>query len=145
MSYGTPDDVAALARVWSDDGNWVDPNVDYDIRGTNPTLSTVTTWLENLSAQMDIALGTSWFNTPVSEASYPGPYKAISQYVCGLAADLAHLANGVERTVSSQGKTLEMMTKWVEVNADGLIAGGLSQTPTPSKKTQAGFRVVGTI
>lgn len=141
MAYGVPDDVAALARVWSDDGHWKDANEDYDIRGTNPTLATVTTWLDNLSAQMDVALGSSWFNTPSNPS---GAYKAISQYICELAADLAHLANGVDR-VSSAGRTLKDMTAWVEANADGLIAGGLTQTPTPSLKSQTSFRVIGTL
>lgn len=145
MAYGTAADVAALAGVWTLDGEWVDQDDNYDVRGTNPSLTTVNAWLDNVSAQMDIALGTSWFVTPVDEAENPGPYKAISQYVCGLVADLAYLANGVERTVTSQGKTLEMLTKWVEDNEDGLLAGGLTQTPSPSLKKQASFRVIGTL
>jgi hypothetical protein len=146
MAYGVPDDVAALARVWSDDGHWIDADEDYpQVRGTNPTLTTVTNWLDNLSAQMDIALGSSWFIVPVDPDDHPGAYKAISQYVCGLAADLAHLTNGVDREVSPQGKILQDMTKWVTINADGLIALGLTQTPSPSIKTQASFRVIGTL
>ena len=143
MSYGVPDDVAALARVWSDNGHWVDPVEDYDIRGTNPTLTTVTTWLTNISAQMDIALGTSWIVTPVDQTTSPKAYAAISQYVCSLVADLAHLANGVDRVVSPQGKIMKDMTAWVADNADGLLADALTQKPTPSIKNQASFRVIG--
>lgn len=143
MSYGTPDDVGAKARPFTEDGHWVDPSEDYDIRGTNPTLATVTIWLENTSAQMDVALGTSWFKAPVDPETQPKAYKAISEYVCLLVADQCYLVNGVDRQVSSAGRTLKDLTDWVAKNADGLIALGLSQTPTPSIKNQASFRMLG--
>jgi len=143
MAYGTADEVAALARAFSDDGHWIDPVEDYSIAGTNPTLSTVEAWLDNISAQMDIALGTNWFVTPVNSITQAQAYKAISQYVCGLVADMCYLANGVEREVSPLGKILQDLTKWVSQNADGLVAMGLTQTPTPSTKNQASFRIVG--
>ena len=143
MAYGTPDDVAAKARPFSEDGHWVDPSEDYDIRGTNPTLATVTTWLTDISNLMDVALGTSWFKTPVDPDTHPKAYSAIKDYVCSLVADQCFLVNGVERQVSSAGRTLKDLTEWVAKNADGLIALGLSQKASPSIKTQASFRVVG--
>lgn len=143
MSYGTPDDVAALARVHSRNGHWYDELEDYSVPGTNPTLATVTTWLENISAQMDVALGAEWFTVPLDPDTSPLAYKAVSQYVCGLVADLAHLANGIEREVSPQGKILQDMMKWVKLGADGLLKDGIKQVPSPSIKTQASFRVVG--
>lgn len=141
--YGTPDDVAAKARPFSEDGHWVDPNEDYDIRGTNPTLETVTTWLTDVSNQMDIALGTNWFKAPVDLSTHPKAYSAIKEYVTSLVADQCYLVNGVDRQVSPTGKMLKDLTDWVTKNADGLIALGLTQTPSPSIKTQASFRVVG--
>lgn len=144
MPYGTVADVAAKATPYTDNGEWVDPNPDYDIRGTNPTLATVTIWLDNISAQMDVALGTSWFVTPVSQAEDPQAYKAIAEYVCLLVADQCYLVNGTDRQVASAGRTLESLTNWVAKNADGLIALGLTQRPTPSQKSQASFRTVGT-
>lgn len=141
--YGTPDDVAAKARPFSEDGHWLDPNEDYDIRGTNPTLSTVTIWLTDVSNQMDVALGTSWFKAPVNPDTHPKAYSAIKEYVCSLVADQCYLVNGVDRQVSPTGKMLKDLTEWVAKNADGLIALGLAQTPSPSIKTQASFRVVG--
>lgn len=143
MSYGTPAQVAAKARAWTSNGAWLDPVEDYDIKGTNPTLSTVTTWLEGISAQMDIALGSAWFIAPVDPDSYPGPYKAIAEYVVSLVADQAHLANGMEREVSPMGKIMADLTKWVSMNADGLLQMGLTQQPAPALKTQAGFRTIG--
>ncbi len=144
MPYGTVDDVAAKARPFTDNGIWVDANEDYDIRGTNPTLTTVTIWLDNISAQMDVALGTSWFVTPVSSSEDPEAYKAIAEYICLLVADQCYLVNGVDRQTGSAGRTLSDLTKWVANNADGLIALGLTQRPTPSQKSQASFRTVGT-
>ena len=143
MAYGTPDDVAALARVHSRDGHWYDDNEDYGIEGTNPTLATVRSWLDNISAQMDVALGAQWFAVPLNANASPIAFRAVSQYVCGLVADLAHLANGIEREVSPQGKILQDMMKWVQLGADGLLKDGIRQVPTPSIKTQASFRVVG--
>ena len=143
MAYGTPDHVAELARVHTRNGIWIDPNEDYNIKGTNPTLSTVTTWLDNISAQMDVALGSEWFTVPLDPDQSPIAYKAVSQYVCGLVADLAHLANGIEREVSPLGKILQDMTKWVQLNADGLVKDAVRQTPSPSTKSQASFRMIG--
>lgn len=143
--YGTVAQVGGLASVWSYRGNFYDPEDPDFPQGTTPTETTVTTWLDNLSAQMDIALATNWFVTPISEESAPGAYKAISQYVCGLAADLAHRANGVDVEVSPQGKIVQDMTKWVQANADGLLAGGATQNASPALKTQARFRVIGNL
>ena len=145
MAYGTPPEVAGLSRVWTRDGEFIDDNEDYDIRGTNPTLSTVTTWLENISAQMDIALGSEWFVTPIDADDSPEAYKAVTQYVVGLVADMVHIANGVDREVSPLGKILQDMTKWVQMNADGLVAEKVEQEPTPSTKRQAMIRVIGTL
>lgn len=134
MSYGTPADVAALARIWTENGSWS--------ATTNPTSTTVQTWLDRLSAQMDLALKANWFPAPVDETDNPTAYKAIAQYICSLAADQAHLVNGVDREVSPAGKILKDMIAWVDSNADGFVADGLAQTPTPSVKRQAMFRTI---
>lgn len=145
MSYGTPADVAGLSRVWTLNGLFIDPVEDYDIRGTNPTLTTVQEWLTNVSAQMDVALGSEWFVTPLDPDASPTAYAAIKQYVVGLVADMVHVANGVEREVSPLGKIMQDMTRWVKMNADGLLGKAVKQAPTPSVKTQASIRVIGTL
>lgn len=140
--YGTVVDVASKSSVWSHGGNFYDPEDPDYAPGTNPTATTVSGWLEQLSAQMDIALGTHWFDTPIAEDT--AAYKAIAGYICGLAADLVQRANGVEVEVSPQGKILQDMGKWVKENADGLKAGGATQqTPSPALKSQARFTVIG--
>ena len=145
MAYGTPADVAALARVWTKDGEFLDAVEDYDIRATNPSLSMCAQWIENVSAQMDVALGSEWFVTPIDPTASPIAYKAVSQYVVGLVADMVHVANGVDREVSPLGKILQDMTKWVQMNADGLVGDAVRQEPTPSTKRQTVFRVIGTL
>lgn len=143
MAYGTVEDVAAKARPFTDNGEWKDENETYDIPGTNPTLSTVKIWLDNISSQMDVALGASWFTPPVDTETYPAAYKAIAEYVCSLVADQCYLVNGIDRQVSPTGKTLMDLTAWVAKNADGLVALGLPQTAAPSIKNQASFRMIG--
>lgn len=140
--YGTVELVAGLARVWTHDGAFYNKEAEEYPAGTNPTYDTVETWLKNLSAQMDVALGSQWFDSPVTQASEPGAYAAISQYIAGLASDLVHRANGVDVEVSPQGKILRDMTAWVKENADGLVAGGAHQKTKPSLKTQIKFRTV---
>jgi hypothetical protein len=140
--YGDVTLVAGLARIWTHDGSFYDKDDPDYPAGTNPEEATVTTWLTNLSAQMDIALGSQWFNAPITSDNAPGAYNAISQYIAGLVSDLVHRANGVNVEVSPQGKILQDMTKWVKDNADGLLAGGATQKESPSLKTQARFRTV---
>lgn len=141
--YGTVAQVAALARLWTHDGSFYDQGDTDFPRGTNPEEKTVTDWLTNLSAQMDIALGSQWFNTPIDPDTATAAYNAISQYVCGLASDLVNRANGVNVEVSPQGRILKDMTAWVKENADGLLKGGATQTESPAIKTQARFHVIG--
>jgi hypothetical protein len=143
MYYGTPDEVAALARIWADDGHWVDPVAEYEIRGTNPSLATVTQWLTTVSAQMNVALQASWFNVPADEIDNPDSYKAISQYVVALVADMAHVANGVQKDIPPIGKIMKDMNAWVEDMADGFLKDGMTQTVSPSAKNRTQFRVVG--
>lgn len=145
MPYGTADGVAAIARVWSDDGHWVDPVPAYDIRGTNPTLATVEGWLDEMSSTMDVALQSSWFNAPVDPDISPATWKAISQYVMKIVADMAFNANGENRDIPPIGKIMKDMMAWVQDNEDGFLKDGLTQTATPSARKQAMFRVIGTL
>jgi hypothetical protein len=145
MPYGSAAGVAALASLWTLDGEWVDPNDAYSIRGTNPSLTTVESWLDTLSAQMDTCLQTNWFNVPIEQATSPTSYDAVSQYINELASNLARKANGAATVETSPGKTLQDMCKWVETNADSFIKDGVTQTPQVSKKNQAKIRVIGTL
>jgi len=145
MPYGSVEEVAGMASLWTLDGEWIDPVDAYSIRGTNPSLTTVNMWLVNLTAQMDTCLQTNWFNTPVVVGTSPTSYASVSHYVNTLAANLAKEANGAPSESSSPGKTLKDMCAWVEANADAFVKDGMTQTKTPNLKKQASIRVVGTL
>ena len=144
MAYGTPEEVAALARLWTQDGEWVDPDDYAEERGTNPTLTTVNLWLDQLSSQMDLCLQTNWFVVPVDPDDSPTAHAAIAQYIVELAAGLARSANGQEGGVST-GRQAKDMCAWVASNADGFVKDGVQQVEQTDKKTQIKFRVIGTL
>lgn len=154
MSYGTPQEVATLASVWTHNGEWLNVGAPAKPEGTSPTLDEVNTWLDNVSAQFNIALGTSWFVTPVVEATSPNAYKAISQYVSSLVADLCHFKNQsgrffsdrlVEAGITPMAAILKDMTTWIDLNADGLVADHVPQNKATSAKREILFRVIGSL
>ena len=154
MSYGTPALVAGMAKQYTDDGEWTNPNPDYDIPGTNPTLAQVEEWLVNISAQFDISLGNHWFVFPIDPDRSPTVYKAISQYIASLVADLCHFANSsgrfftdrlVERGVTPMAAILADMSTWIDNNSGGLVADHVPQQQATSEKKEIRFRVIGTL
>jgi len=154
MSYGTAESVASLATMWTDvvSHMWKDPVPDYDIEGTNPTLTEVEDWLVNLSAQFDIALGSHWFVPPVNVNVSPTAYNAISQYVSQLVADLCHFKNSsgrffteklVERGTTPMAAILRDMNNYIEMNADGFVQDNVPQREAQTIRKQIKFRVIG--
>ena len=154
MPYGTPEEVASLASMWTDAGEWKDPSETYPETepGTNPTLTEVDTWLERVSSQFNVALGTHWFVPPVDPDVSPDTYSAISQYVSSLVADLCHFKNSsgrffteklVERGITPMRAVLNDIDTWICANADGLVQDHVPQRPATSNKRQTGFRVLG--
>jgi hypothetical protein len=96
--YGSAAGVAALAKTWTDNGSFIDPDV-YGDGGTPTTLSEVLTWLEQVSVLMDIALSEQGFSVPVTHASV---IKALGLKVEALVADLVHLSHGKGRLFSDR-------------------------------------------
>ena len=150
MGYCTVDQVADLARKWTNNAQFVDyvaPNPTHsppivEVEGTNPTLSAVTDWIENISAQFDLALGQHWFVASVSSSA--GAYNAISQYVAQVVADLVAEVVGqgrfatdayTVRGASVQSTILREMNQWIADNSDGMVAQGLQQLQVSSKKS----------
>lgn len=132
MEYGSAEGVAALARVHTDNGEFIDPDVY--IEGTNPTLTQVQTWLEEVSTYVDLALGSEGFEIPVTQES---AVKALNGIVNALVSDLVHAANSsgrffTERMLES-GKTPMAIINadiisWVTAHTDGLVAMGVPHT-----------------
>lgn len=156
MSYGTQAQVATMASTWTNDGVWVNPSVDYpgSVEPSNPTLDEVEVWLDQVSAQFNVALGSHAFVAPINPATSPNSYKAISQYVVQVVADLCSYKNSsgrffteklVERGVTPMAAILKDINNWIEMNADGLAADGVPQVSIPSIRKQPIFLVIGNL
>lgn len=97
MAYGSPEGVAALASIWTDEGSFT--NDDLYETGTTPTLEQVEQWLEELSVFVDIALSGEGFTVPISHVDL---VKAIGLKVNTMAADLVHLQHSKGRLFSDR-------------------------------------------
>lgn len=146
MAYGTVGQVAIMASTWTDNGVFTPTN--------NPTEAEVAAWLDELSAQFDIALGSHFFVFPISQATSPTAYKAVSKYIVDLAADLVNWKNSsgrffteklVERGITPMAAILKDINSWIEMNANGLVADHVQQIEQPSVRSRPEFRVLGDI
>lgn len=97
MAYGSPEGVAALARTWTIDGEFLDPDL-YE-EGTNPTLERVEEWLDQVSVIVDLDLANHGFTVPVSHIEVK---KAIDLKVNAIVADLVHLVHSKGRLFSDR-------------------------------------------
>ncbi len=152
--YGTQEQVATMASTWTNDGIWVNPSVEYPgtITPSNPTLSEVEDWLEQVSAQFDIALGAHWFVFPIDPITSPTAYKAVSKYVVELVADLCNFKNSsgrfftekaIERGITPMEAIQKSINNWIDMNAPGLVADGVSQVKKTDDRKKFQFRVIG--
>ena len=144
MPYGTQEQVATMASTWTDDGVWGEYS--------NPTLLEVEDWLDQVSAEFNIALGSHFFVFPVTPEMAPNAYKTISRYVVSLVADLCGFKNSsgrfftekvVERGITPMHAIQKDMNAWIELNAAGLVADGVEQIVQTSIRKTAYFRVLG--
>jgi len=143
--YGTQEQVATMASTWSEDGVWD----EY----TNPTLLEVEEWLDQVSAEFNIALGSHFFvASSINSVDTPNAYKTICKYVVELVADLVNWKNSsgrffseklMERAITPMHAIQKDMNDWISMNADGLVADGVTQIIKPSARSRASFRVVG--
>lgn len=144
MPYGTHQQVATMASTWADDGAWG----EY----TNPTLLEVEDWLDQVSAEFNIALGSHFFVYPINSITSPNAYKTVSRYVVNLVADLVNWKNSsgrfftekaVERGITPMAAIQKDINTWIGLNAEGLIADGVQQIVRTSVRKSAYFRVLG--
>jgi hypothetical protein len=128
-SYGTEAGVAALARRHTTSGV-------FDAT-TNPTYVTVTGWLAQVSAMVNIALSTNGFTTPITDADIT---PALDGFVNSLVADLAAGANSagrfysermLETGVSPMKVIKNDIAAWVADNVQGFIALGVARVNSP--------------
>jgi hypothetical protein len=145
MAYGSESDVAALSATWTINGAFT--------AATNPKLAQVTAWLTDVSDLMDLALAQNRFTIPIDTglANYAKITNILSNVVAPLVTDLCHASNGSGRFFTQKAiefglSPMKVITKdinaWVEANADGLVALGLTLTPTESESNQMFVRIL---
>lgn len=132
MTYGSPAGVASLARTWTDNGSFIDPNAYQD--GTPTTLTEVQAWLEEVSQIVDVAFANEGFAVPVTLSTV---LKAIDSKVNAMVADLVHLAHNKGRLLADRivdsGRSAESVLEsevaaWVSKKANGFEAMGVPRT-----------------
>lgn len=130
MAYGSPAGVAALAKTWTEEGEFLDPDA-YGEGGTPTTLSEVTDWLDEVSVLMDTSLAEQGFAIPVTHVDV---VKMLGLKVNALVADLVALSHSKGRLMSdriqergeSPTTILEReLLAWVKARVNALEAYGI--------------------
>lgn len=138
-AYGAASDVAALAGAHTAGGVFTTT--------TTPTLLQVEAWLVDVSDLMDLALAQHRFEIPIDTGltNYTKITNILSNVVVPLVADLCHAANSSGRFFTQKAiefglSPMKVITKdintWVDSNADGLVALGMTMTPEESQNNQ---------
>jgi hypothetical protein len=139
MSYGNASGVASFARTWTRNGVFLDAGESEP--GTNPSLTQVDTWLEEVSQIVDIAFANEGFEVPVTAASV---LKAIDAKVNAMVADLVHLAHNKGRLFSDRiqesGRSPEAVLEsdinsWVRGRVTGFEAMGVPRATNESDQS----------
>jgi hypothetical protein len=122
MAYGTAAGVAALTRRYTNAGSFDGT--------TNPTVTTVGTWLAQVSSMFNISLAAAGFTTPITDADVT---PTLDSFTETMVADLVNAANASGRFYTDRAleygvnpiKAINNDIKsWVESNLAGLAALG---------------------
>ena len=141
-SYGTVEVVAALAHTWTTDDTFLDE--DAYTEATNPSLTSVTNWINQVSAVLNVALAKYGFVIPITTSR--GVLVA-SSIVEQLVADLVAYANSKGRFLSEKFTQSGLsvwraicndLDLWVLEYAPGLEQDGAERTS--SNIDEIGFR-----
>jgi len=124
-SYGRASDVAALCRVYTNNGTFDATTV--------PTIENVESFIDQISALVNTALAAQGFTVPVTQADAEQACKSL---VVQIVSDLAHASNSAGRFFSEralQGGLSIMATirkdiaDWVADNATGFTELGATR------------------
>ena len=124
-SYGTAADVAALCRVYTNNGAFDTTTV--------PTLANVEGFIDQTSALVNTALAAQGFTVPIVQADAVLACKSMVVQIC---SDLAHASNSAGRFFSERALTggLSIMATirkdiadWVADNASGFTELGAAR------------------
>src|SRR3989304_3812069 len=137
--YGSIAGIASLSKQWTDNGTFTNENCLDCLEElvTNPTLTEVLHWEDQLSAMMDVALAGEGFTVPITASN---PKKSIDLIIDQLGADLVQAANQSGRFFTERAReagTVPMMVirkeilAWANENAAGLETAGATRGDTP--------------
>ena len=139
-SYGSTSDVAARSP-----GPYTDASTHLFTASTNPTLTTVETYIDEISAITNVTLAEMGFTVPVSQTDAK---KAIASMVNDLASDMTSASNSAGRFFSERALNggLSIMAQvrkdikeWVQTSTNGLEAlGATRSTSGKSESMTAG-------
>src|SRR4051794_40932041 len=87
-SYGTADDVVAFAKRFADDSTGVFTTT------TRPTLGNVESWIDDVSATLNVLFAELDFTIPISQADCK---LVVKHFVVTQVADLCNYANSTGR------------------------------------------------
>jgi len=128
MSYGSAAGVGELSALYSDNGSFT--------VSTTPTLTTVNTWLAQVSALVDTALADEGFTVPIVVA---GIVQELDLLVNGIVKDLVDWSHGAGRFFTEHALEAGLspfMTidkevhAWVQRKSVGLENQGVPKTET---------------
>jgi len=143
MAYGTAAGVAALTPMYTDDGEFKDAGAS-DV-ATNPTLTQVEAWLDDVSKLMDTALAEEAFVTPVTDTDI---VPILDLYVEGIVHDLVHYSRKAGRFYSKRAldsgsspfNTISTeIHDWVKMKANGFANLGLARLSGVRPSSWASF------
>ncbi len=137
MSYGTPAGVAALTKIYTDNGEFTDEDYLTCLQDqvTNPTLTEVEQWLTEMSDTMDVSLDGKGFVTPIMTPTKA--YNMIAMIVQQYVSDLVKYVNHTGRFTSENAMRFGIepmiqlskdINNWVNSNAGALEAAGAART-----------------
>jgi hypothetical protein len=129
-SYGTVESVAALTKRFTSSGIYT--------TSTNPSISTVESWINQLSSTLNVSLAGAGFKIPITQSD---AREACSAMIVEAVADLCLAANSsgrfftdraLERGVSPMRAIRNEMASWVEEQAEGFELLGATRTRSSS-------------
>jgi len=146
MSYGLVANVEALAGIWTVNGLFLDVTACED--ATNPSLTQVEAWIEQMSSVVDLAIATEGMATPLTDTT---AVAAVSAIIEGVVADLCHAANrtgrfftktSIENGVSPVRAVTKELNDWVANNAVGLRTLGVTTVADAVGEHTASFDIL---
>jgi len=144
--YGSAAGVAAHNAQWTNNGEWLDDDGIYET-ATDPSLSQVEAWLEQVSNSVDVRLADAGFDTPVTLEVV---VSELTLLVEGIVSDLADYSHRSGRFFSKQALeagtspylTIDKeLSDWVARRSIGLENLGVPKLNKPSRN-MATFEVL---